>query len=638
MRRTLLAIFAFGLCVSRAHADATPVLDGTPSIPPALQSRLQQYLETRSAMLEDVSSDGKQLLITTRFGETSQVHRVTTPLGMREQLTFGREPIAQAALTRTGDSESFYYRTDKGGNENYQIYRYDAAGTHTRLTDGVSRNPEYIVSSSGRKLVYTSNARNGRDLDIWLSDGQSKGELLLEVSGDWHALEFNGDETKLLLSEYVSIADSRIYVLDLATKALTRISPESPRAADRDAFFSKDGSRVYISSDRFSEYVQLYETRLSAIADANRWRPMTRLIPWNVEHAALASDGKTIGFVTNEDGRSVLYTMDARTTRPARAAGLPVGVITRFKAASRAPLFAMSIGTSTSTSDVYVFGLKSKKLVRWTTSELGGLQPQSLTEPTSFRYRSFDGKEIPCFLYKPRNATGKMATVILIHGGPEGQSRPTFSPPTQYLASEAGIAVLVPNVRGSNGYGKTYLSLDNGDKREDSVKDIGALLDWIATQPDLDAARVAVYGGSYGGYMVLASLTTYPTRIRAGVDLVGIANFISFLERTAPYRRDLRRMEYGDERDPAMRQLLTRISPLSNVSRIRSALFVAHGANDPRVPVAEAEQIVAAVRQAGHPVWYMLAPDEGHGFQKKGNRDTFTALSMMFLEQQLLSN
>jgi dipeptidyl aminopeptidase/acylaminoacyl peptidase len=204
-----------------------------------------------------------------------------------------------------------------------------------------------------------------------------------------------------------------------------------------------------------------------------------------------------------------------------------------------------------------------------------------------------------------------------------------------YFLDQLGIAVVEPNVRGSTGYGRTFVSLDNGAKREDSVRDIGALLDWIATQPDLDPARVAVFGGSYGGYMALAVSTHYADRIAGSVDVVGIPNYLTFLERTERYRRDLRRVEYGDERDPAMRDLLTRISPVTNAEKIRKPLFVVHGKNDPRVPYTEAEQIVETVLRNNVPVWYMLADNEGHGFARKDNADYFFAAMTLFLKQVL---
>jgi dipeptidyl aminopeptidase/acylaminoacyl peptidase len=293
-----------------------------------------------------------------------------------------------------------------------------------------------------------------------------------------------------------------------------------------------------------------------------------------------------------------------------------------------------------------VIELGSKQLQRWTQSEVGGLDTSKFVAPTLVRYPTFDQTDgdarnksrrtIPAFLYKPANARGKLPVIINIHGGPESQSTPAFSANTQFLTNELGVAVLVPNVRGSSGYGKSYLALDNAAKREDSVKDIGALLDWIATQPDLDASRVGVMGGSYGGYMVLASLMHYSDRIKAGIDVVGISDFVTFLNNTESYRRDLRRAEYGDERDAQMRAFLEKISPTANAKNITIPLFVAQGANDPRVPASEAAQIVRTVRGNGGDVWFVEFKDEGHGFRKKPNVDYFRAATMLFWRKNLI--
>ena len=308
---------------------------------------------------------------------------------------------------------------------------------------------------------------------------------------------------------------------------------------------------------------------------------------------------------------------------------------------------AFSINSATSPSDVYSieFGGAGApaKLVRWTESEVGGLDSSAFVAPRLVRFPTFDRdgdkpRTIPAFYYRPVAAAPgrKLPVVINIHGGPEGQARPVFSAETQFLANELGIAVLVPNVRGSSGYGKTWLKLDNGRLREDSVRDIGALLDWIATQPDLDAGRVAVYGGSYGGYMVLASMTRYNERLRAGVDIVGISNFVTFLENTQDYRRDLRRSEYGDERNPEIRTFLERIAPLTMADAISVPMFVVQGGNDPRVPLGEAEQMVARIRDNGTEVWYLMARDEGHGFARKPNRDFQFYATVMFLREKVL--
>jgi dipeptidyl aminopeptidase/acylaminoacyl peptidase len=305
----------------------------------------------------------------------------------------------------------------------------------------------------------------------------------------------------------------------------------------------------------------------------------------------------------------------------------------------------MTLNTPQTPSDTFVLDLKRNPtrhgdLVRWTFSEIGGLDSGAFIEPELVTYPTFDtgkgGPEaIPAWLYEPPG-DGPHPVIISIHGGPEAQARPYFSSTYQMWLQTLGAAVLVPNVRGSNGYGKHYMGLDNGYKREDSVRDIGALLDWIATRPDLDADRVAVIGGSYGGYMVLASAVHYSDRLRAAVNIVGISNFVTFLENTQDYRRDARRAEYGDERDPDMRAHLQAISPLNQVERIHVPLFVVQGQNDPRVPVSEAEQIVAAMRAQGQPVWYMNALNEGHGYRKKENRDIYQQATVLFLQQHLL--
>jgi dipeptidyl aminopeptidase/acylaminoacyl peptidase len=611
--------------------EATLVLDGTPPIPEALRTRLEAYLETRSASIMDLADDGKSMLIGTRFGESSQIHRVAMPGGARTQLTFSREP-SSAGLLVPGQSRSLVYMRDIGGNEQFQLYRLDLAkGSTVRLTDGKSRNVSPLWSEDGRKLAWGSTARNGRDVDIWIGDG-AKAEsaaLAVEAKGDWEPVSFSPDGKRLLVIETISITSQRIHVADLEKKTVTALTPAEPPAAYREAELAA-GNKAYVTSDKGGEFVELYEVDLAK----QSWKSLSSHIKWNVEEIELTRDGKTLAFTVNEGGISRIHLLDTRTRKEKAVTSVPKGIASRLVFARKAPVLGFTLATATRTGDAYTYDLRKKKVTRWTESEMGGLDTTRLVEPTLIEFKSFDGMKIPAFYYRPAGP-GPFPVVINIHGGPEAQSRPYFSGFVQFLVSEAGIAVLDPNVRGSDGYGKTYLTLDNGARREDSVKDIGALLDWVAGQKDLDAKRVAVVGGSYGGYMVLASLVHFGDRLRAGVDVVGISSFITFLENTAEYRRDLRRVEYGDERDPDMRKKLEAISPLNHVDKIRSALFVAQGANDPRVPAGEAKQIVEAVRKAGKDVWFMLARDEGHGFQKKGNRDTFALLGIMFLEKHL---
>jgi dipeptidyl aminopeptidase/acylaminoacyl peptidase len=611
---------------------ASLVLRGAPTIPVELRQRVNRYLETRWAKLETLSDDGKHALVTTRFAQTAQAHLLSAPLGARKQLTFENEPVTSLSFV-PGGGRSFVLSRDRGGDEQYQIYRHepDSAET-TLLTDGKSRHGPYVWSWDGTRIAYTSNARNGKDMDLYLGDGKSRaaGQLLLERSGHWYPIEFSRDGKRLLAAEYVSINDSRLYVIELASREVVRVTPEQPAASYRAARFDPTGTRIYTASDRDGEFVELFQVELAT----KSWKPLSRHIAWNVEELALSPDGATLAFVTNEDGWGTLRLLDTRSGKERLAPNLPKGLVSGLTFSKQSGALGFSLGGPTEPGDAYSYDVRTGKLTRWTESEIGGLDRSRFVSPTLVHYDSFDGRKIPSFFYRPKSE-GPHPVLIWIHGGPEAQSRPSFVPLIQYLAAESGIAVLVPNVRGSDGYGKSYLLLDNGKRREDSVRDIGSLLDWIGRQKELDSGRVAVLGGSYGGYMVLASLAHFAERLVAGVDVVGISNFVTFLENTKDYRRDLRRAEYGDERDPEMREFLRRISPTSNAHKIKSHLFVAHGANDPRVPLSETDAIVAAVEKQGRDVWYMVAKNEGHGFQKKDNRDTFTLLSILFLEKHL---
>jgi dipeptidyl aminopeptidase/acylaminoacyl peptidase len=638
MRRSsilLIALIAAAAQPARAEpiTKGNVVLDGTPEIPKQLADRMRPYLNTRSADVADISDDGRTLLITTRFAETSQIHMVKAPLGARTQLTFSADPVFGAAFA-PGTSNVLVYSSDKGGNENFQIFRLDLATASTAmLTDGKSRNIAAVFSPSGA-LAFSSNARNGKDMDLWLSDGtgQKKPELLLERQGHWTPMEFSRDGKTLLIKQFLSIADSQLYVVDVASKTVKRVTPEQPTASYRSAAFDASGKNLFIASDRGGDFVELYQVDL----EGKNWKPLSKHIPWDVENITLSADGKTLAFSTNEGGISALHLLDIKTGRDKVETILPPGVLSTLRFAEKTNVLALGLSSATRTNDAYTYDPAKRKLTRWTESEIGGLDAKKFVEPKLIDFASFDGKKIPAFYFEPRGE-GPFPLVIDVHGGPEGQARPWFSALTQMLVGELGVAVVVPNVRGSDGYGKSYLALDNGYGRMDSVKDIGGLIDWAAKQPKLDSKRFAVYGGSYGGFMVLASLIEYGEKLRAGVDIVGISNFVTFLEKTSEYRRDLRRVEYGDERDPKMREYLMKISPTSGAQKIRSRLFVAQGANDPRVPASESEQIVKAVRGQGQEVWYLLAKNEGHGFRQKENRDMFAMLYVMFIEKHLLA-
>ncbi len=634
---TLIAL----IVVRAAHAEeADPLMppaiatQSVPVIPAELADRLRQYQSARTAVFHGWAPDGKGLVIATRFGNTMQLHRVYEPGGRREQITFFDEPVTGHTLRAATDG-ALLIAMSEGGSERDQVYLFEPqTGRATRLTDGRSRNQVQAVSRDGTKIVIASNERNGRDTDLFAANPRSAGSMrpLLRARGEfWSAQDWSGDMNRLLISRYVSINESYPAILEVATGEKRPIPSEGqPPYAFGPMKYAADSKSIYLSTDARGEFLQLARVD----AETLRYTWLTDGIKWDVEEIAVDPHSGQIAFTVNEDGSSALYLLE--NDRPKRLPAEP-GVITGLEFSPDSTKLGFTLARPEAPSDVFSLTLADGQLTRWTYSETGGLPASTFVTPTTIHYKSFDRREIPAYVYKPRGASPAhpAAVLISIHGGPEGQFRPIFTGMEQFFVNELGLAVIAPNVRGSSGYGKTYLKLDNAELREDSVRDIGALLDWIAAQPDLDAKRVAVYGGSYGGYMVLASLTHYSDRIRAGVDIVGVASFNTMLKTTSAYRQDLRRAEYGDERDPKMRAFFTRIDPLNNAQKIHSALLVAHGRNDPRVPFTEAQQIVAKVRGNGKTVWTIYANNEGHGFQKKANRDYLNAAIALFLKQNL---
>jgi dipeptidyl aminopeptidase/acylaminoacyl peptidase len=460
--------------------------------------------------------------------------------------------------------------------------------------------------------------------------------MLLQVEGAHYAVAFNNAETQLLVNRYISEKETQYYAVSLAEGKVEPITPVSPPMYYGDATWSADDRAIYVTSDREGEFRKLYRLELASKA----WTCLTPDLGWDVDGVTVDPASGAVIFTTNEDGYSRLY-VASPDGKEKKLIETPDGVIGGLAVNKNGGRLAFTLTTPTAPGDAYVYDMASSRLERWTQSETGGINPASFITPTLIRYPTFDqvdGKprEIPAFYYKGRGE-GPRPVVIIGHGGPESQTRPTFSSTVQFWAGELGLSVIQPNIRGSTGYGRTFHQLDNGVLREDSIKDIGALLDWIEKQPELDSKRVGVYGGSYGGYVVLASLTNFPDRFKAGIDVVGIADFVTFLKNTSEYRRDLRRAEYGDDRDPAVLKVLQQIAPLANAHKITASLFVMHGANDPRVPLSEAEQIVEKMREMKRPVWFFNALNEGHGFAKKENSDLAGVLMAHFWQRELIA-
>ena len=605
-----------------------------PVVPPEVFARLNQYSNVRGAGFRGWSPQGDGILISTRFGNSSQLHRVYTPGGRREQITFFEEPVSGGLIPKAKDG-SLLLSISAGGNENYQIHLLDQATFTTELlTDGKSRNRINVIRDDGSQIIIASNRRNGRDTDLYLADPRQPRSMTLIFPTEreyWYAADWSQDGKKLLLGRYVSINESYFAWFDLATKERTDLKlPGGEKASIGDLRFAPDAKSIYITTDAGGQFNRL--ARYDVVHQTYQW--LTDDIDWNVSDIEVEPDSGLVAFAVNEDGASRLFLLDGDERRDLK---LPLGIISSLEFSPDGKQLGFTLSRPDAPSDAYSLDLASGDLTRWTFSEVGGLNPASFVTPRRFQFTSFDDRKIPGYYYRPRGAVASqpVPVVISIHGGPESQYRPYFRSSTQYYVNELGLAVIAPNVRGSAGYGKTYLKLDNAERREDSVKDIGALLDWIAKQPELDATRVAVVGGSYGGYMVLVSLTHFSDRLKAGVDIVGIASFTTFLENTSPYRQDLRRAEYGDERDPRMRAVFDRINPTANAGKIHAALLVAHGANDPRVPFSEAKQIAEKVRAGGRPVWTIYADNEGHGFGKKDNADYLRGVEVMFLKQHL---
>jgi len=613
------------------------VFQDIPEIPDHNSERLNQYLNTRSASFNGWLPDGSGMLITTRFGNTGQFHLVNQAMGARKQITFHNEPVGEASICPIPGRNAFLFTKDAGGNEFSQIFWYNMESNQAEMiSDGLSVNFGMNWSNKGDRFCFTSTRRNAKDFDIYVSqvDRPREAELLIDKgTGYWIVTDWSPDDTKLIIVQYLSATKTNSYVYDIASGDLTQLNDPSDEATFLTVAWNDKGHRIYVITDKNREFKTLAELD----PETGMLDFITDQIPWDVENFAINKTRSTMAFTVNNNGFNQLYLLDTETNSYTPIPGLPVGQIQALDFHPGNAILGLGFDTPRTPGDVFALDLATLELERWTQSEVGGLETSYFPEPELITYKTFDKvggefRKIPAFVYQPEVAMTELPVLISIHGGPEGQHRPGFSSLYAYLANELGIAVISPNVRGSDGYGKSYLGLDNGYKREESVKDIGALLDYIAESRDFDEDRVGVIGGSYGGYMVLASMVHFNDRLKCGIDEVGISNFVTFLENTEAYRRDLRRVEYGDERDPDMRKFLQSISPVNSVEKITKPMFVVQGANDPRVPQSESEQMVKAIRDNGGEVWYMLGKDEGHGFRKKENRNRQAEAMVLFLE------
>ena len=641
MRKILLGLSAFALPLTPAAAqNAGPIAakpaaidaDGVPAVPLALVEATRPYMEFRTAGFLDWDPSTKAMLITTRFGNVAQLHTVAGPGMARRQISFEAEPLGGLYMPNDG---TLVVRKDLGGSEFWQLFTLKD-GRLTLLTDGKSRNEINAVSADGKLLGYSSTRRNGTDSDLYVIDPRdpASNKLVLEVKGGgWALADFAPGNGAAVVGNYVSVQKSDLYWLDLASGKLTPIGDHKKTIAHGGARFAPDGT-LWVTSDEGSDF-----QRLGTLdPKTGKFAPRAPETKWDVESFDIAADGSFIAYVVNEAGVSKLRLLDPKSGQVREVTTLPKGVMGGAKIAPWGEI-GITVSSARVPADAFSVDPTTLAVKRWTESETGGLDPARNVEAELVEVTSFDGEAVSGFLYRPDPAKfpGKRPLIVNIHGGPEGQSTPGFRGRANYLLNEQGIAVFYPNVRGSTGYGKRFVSLDNGPfLRENSVKDIGAFLDRLQADPAIDAGRMAVQGGSYGGYMCYASAIRYGDRFKAADCIVAISNFVTFLENTQSYRRDLRRVEYGDERNPKQRAKLMEISPLTSVDKLSIPLLVVTGGNDPRVPKSEADQMVAAVRAKGRTAWHLVGQNEGHGFGKKENQDYQFWTELQFWKEHLL--
>ncbi len=615
------------------------ITENIPAIPKSLNEKIKKYTESRSANFTAIHPNGKELIMVTRFASTNQLHHLNQPLGNRKQITFFDEPVNSADYEPT-EGKYLVYSKDIGGNEFGQLFKLDLKNMEsTLLTDGGrSQNGGMRWKKDGSGFYFSSTKRNGGDRDIYFMNPLKPNEtkLILEVKGGgWGISDISEDGKKLIIGEYVSANESHLYLLDTETKKLEPITDRNEKQiVQSSAQFAKNSDEIWYVTDRDNEFKRLALMNLKT----KKINYFTTEIPWEVSGLSLSKDKSKIAFEINESGLNKLYLMDTSTKKYSEIKGLAVGLIngTAFTKDGKSLFFAQS--TYDSSSDIYKLDLATNRIERWTDSEQGEMPKADMAKPKLIEWTSFDKMKISGFYYPvSKKFTGKRPVLINIHGGPEGQSMASSLGSNNYYTNEMGVALIYPNVRGSSGFGKSYIASDNGFNRMNSVKDIDSLLDWIAKQPELDKDRIMIMGGSYGGFMTLATAYEYADRIRCSVDVVGISDFNTFLKNTEEYRRDLRRAEYGDERDPKMSEFFTRIAPLNNTDKIKKPMFIIQGTNDPRVPVTEAIQMRDKLKAQGNTVWYLEAKNEGHGFRKKENVDYQRLAVIKFMQEYLLN-
>jgi dipeptidyl aminopeptidase/acylaminoacyl peptidase len=616
--------------------NSTPAdFDALPKVPSSLIREVSPYTKMSSYGLAGWHPSRREIWAKAITPSYTGIAKVEAPGNSPQVEVLFPANIYEVYYSPT--AKSAVYVKDADGNEQFQVYSYDPSSRKsTLLSDGKSRNTEPVWSNNGDWVIYSSNRRNGTDTDLYLAKPfePNTTRLIAQDKGYLKVFDWSPDDRQALFYNWLSANESYLYTVDVASGEKTPLTPNtgSEKVSYDYAQFSSDGKGIYLTSDRDSEFLRLAYMDLAT----KKVTYLSDSIKWNVELFSLSPDRKTLAFVSNEDGVSRVHLLDTATNKERPVAWPRVGVISNLRWHNNNTDLAFTFVSARAIWDIYSLNVATGKTERWVKGTSDGLDAEKFSEPEVIHWTSFDNRQISGFLYRaPAKFTGKRPVIIDIHGGPDDQARPDFNGADNYFINELGVVKIYPNVRGSTGYGKTFLKLDNGFKREDAIKDIGALLDWIKTQSYLDSDRVLVTGVSYGGYVALSVAVSYSGRIRAAESISGQSNLVTFNEHTEDWRRDRRREEYGDERDPKMREFLNRIAPLDNVAKIKKPLMIVQGENDARVPASEADQIVAALKKTGTPVWYLLAKNEGHDFTRK-TLDLQLYETVMFVKEFLL--
>lgn len=609
---------------------------GVPPIPDSLPRELAPYSSVYGLPLAGWDFEKREILLK-GISNSTWVSRVTSP---------GAKALPTMIYIRESGIYDVYfqpqgkylaYTRDTGGNETFQLYLYQIGRLQsTMLSDGKSRNTEPVWSNAGDKIVYSSTPIGDLGVNLRLIDpfNPTSDHLIAKSPGTYFkAYDWSPDDKQIVFCDFSSNSTSTLWVIDASSGNKTLVSPKSDQPEYYDyPQFSKDGKGIYVVTDHDSDmrriaYVDLTTRKFSYLPSSPKW---------DVDEFQLSPNGKTMAYVTNEEGISRLYLFDMSANKDLSTAEVPNGIISGLKWNENSTDLAFNLKSARTVNDVYSVNAETGKVELWAKSNTNGVDTDSFSFPELIHWTTFDKRSISGFLYRPPSKfKGKRPVIIDIHGGPDEQYRPVFGYEDNYFINELGIVKIFPNVRGSSGYGKGFLALDNGTRREDAVKDIGSLLDWIKAQPELDADRVMVEGASYGGYLALSTAYVYSDRIRGAISESGITDLARVVATTEGWRRELQRSEFGDERDPKMKEFLERIAPLNNAQKIRKPLLIIHGQNDPRVPVAEASMLVAATKDR-IPVWYILAKNEGHGLVQQDNRNYRLFASILFVKEFLL--